>query len=300
MFLNQNLHRAPPEKIRRIRTPTTRKERLLDCILSLSIPPVADRAEKENPDRYPRSSPPSEKMSSRTRLTFHITLSTPTPTPSSPTLTIQITDPRSTTANNLALATWGSSEILANQLHRLPIPDFTATGPGTQTFPILELGAGTGLVGLSAAAIWQQRTCLTDLWPIVPNLEANIAANREELAKYGGSAVCGMLDWDDPETRVLGLGEMVRARVILAADTVYSEEHPALLTKAVVARLERGERARLVMCYPLRIGYLDHIRDLWARLEGAGLVCVLEGRETLDQSWEEDTPYEWCVWRWRE
>ncbi|KAK5140978.1 hypothetical protein LTR32_006358 [Rachicladosporium monterosium] len=120
-------------------------------------------------------------MSSRTRLTFHIAL------PTKPTkLTIQITDPRSTTANNLALATWGSSEILANQLHLLPVPDFSGTGPGTRIFPILELGAGTGLVGLSAAAIWCQRVCLTDLEPIVPNLEANVQVNADVLAGFGG------------------------------------------------------------------------------------------------------------------
>ncbi|TKA69189.1 hypothetical protein B0A55_07080 [Friedmanniomyces simplex] len=241
-------------------------------------------------------------MSSRTRLTFPITLST-TPSPNN-TLQIHITDPRSTTANNLALATWGSSEVLANLLHLLPIPDFSGSGPGTNTFPILELGAGTGLVGLSAAAIWQSWACLTDLPPILPNLEANIALNRDTLTQHGGSAACGVLDWSDPATPILESStppttpSPSRARVILAADTVYSEDHPALLTQAVMARLEKAEPARLVLCYPLRIGYLDHIRELWRLLEEeAGLVCVREGRERLDESWEEETPYEWLETR---
>ncbi|KAK5682677.1 hypothetical protein LTS10_005806 [Elasticomyces elasticus] len=222
-------------------------------------------------------------MSSRTRLTFHVNLSKT----ASDQIVIQIADPQGIIADNLALATWGSSEVLANTLHRLPIPDVSATGLQTDVFPVLELGAGTGLVGLSAAAVWKCWTCLTDLPPILPNLEANVALNRDILAQHGGSAACGH-------------DGAFKARVILAADTVYSEEHPELLTQAVTARLEKSDKARFVMCYPLRIGYLDHIRDLWERLETAGLVCVDEGRESLDKSWDEDTPYEWCVWRWQE
>ncbi|KAK5706249.1 hypothetical protein LTR97_001236 [Elasticomyces elasticus] len=187
-------------------------------------------------------------MSSRTRLAFPVNLSEK----QSDQIIIQITDPRDVSADNLALATWGSSEVLANMLHRLPIPDLSSTGLQTDVFPVLELGAGTGLVGLSAAAVWK---C------------------------HAGA---------------------FKARVILAADTVYSEEHPELLTQAVTARLEKSDKARFVMCYPLRIGYLDHIRDLWERLETAGLICVDEGRESLDKSWDEDTPYEWCIWRWQE
>ncbi|KAK3110071.1 hypothetical protein LTR53_016022 [Teratosphaeriaceae sp. CCFEE 6253] len=239
-------------------------------------------------------------MSSRTRLAFHVPLSTKSPPDN---LVIQITDPRAIAADNLALATWGSSQVLAALLHRLPAPDLTGTGLRTDIFPLLELGAGTGLVGLSAAAVWKTWACLTDLPPLLPQLQANVALNRDALARCGGAAAAGFLDWSAPDEHIFARTSdavAFRARVILAADTVYSEEHPALLTQAVVARLERGPRARLVMCYPLRIGYLDHIRDLWQRLETAGLVCVQEGREMLEESWEEETPYEWCVWRWQD
>ncbi|KAK5741611.1 hypothetical protein LTR17_003816 [Elasticomyces elasticus] len=238
-------------------------------------------------------------MSSRTRLAFNVNLSKT----ASDQIVIQIADPQGIIADNLALATWGSSEVLANMLQRLPIPDLSATGLHTDVFPVLELGAGTGLVGLSAAAVWKCWTCLTDLAPILPNLEANIALNRDILAQHGGSAACGILDWSNPDKHIFestGHAEAFKARVILAADTVYSEEHPELLTQALTARLEKSVKARFVMCYPLRIGYLDHIRDLWERLETAGLICVDEGRESLDKSWDEDTPYEWCVWRWQE
>jgi len=245
-------------------------------------------------------------MSSRTRLSFDVKLNT-----TGQTIKVAIADPSKIQADNLALATWGSSEVLANILHRLPI-DFSSTGVLNSSFPVLELGAGTGLVGISAACIWRTNAILTDLPPIIPNIEANIELNRELLRQQCGIAVCGTLDWANPKCLLLGKQSpeeapqtdeqnvYKRARVIVAADTVYDEDHPELLVSAVKARLDIKLEARLIMCYPLRIGYLDHIRDLWARLEGAGLVCIQEGRESIDESWEEDVPYEWCVWRWQD
>ena len=74
---------------------------------------------------------------------------------------------------------------------------------------------------------------------------------------------------------------MNKAQIILAADTVYSEEHPELLTHAVQAWLSRTDDSRLVICYPLRFGYLDHIRDLWERLEAGGLTSIEEGKQQV-------------------
>ena len=234
-------------------------------------------------------------MSSRTRLSFPVTLDE-----CGRKSTISIADPSSITAENLALATWGSSVVLSNTLHKLPRPDLTGTGLKTSTVSVLELGAGTGLVGLSAAAIWKTTAVLTDLPPIVPNLEANIDLNRDVVARHGGEAHCGVLDWSSPDADVLPkqIGTASSARVVLAADTVYSEEHPELLCRAIASRLERSREARFIMCYPLRIGNLDYIRDLWQRLESMALKSIQEGREELDQDWDEDVECEWSVWAW--
>lgn len=234
-------------------------------------------------------------MSTRSRLDFQVSTANDKP------FKLQFSDPRNVSADNLPLATWGSAQILANALHAFDGIDFSDTR--SHSLSILELGAGTGLVGLSAAVTWRQPVCLTDLPTILPALEANIALNQDVLAASNASATCGVLDWSNPTHAIANLdardgNPYLRARVILAADTVYDEDHPDLLTQAVTARLELDARARFIMCYPLRPGYLDHIRALWSELESARLHCLLEGKAQLDQSWDEDTPYEWSMWSW--
>ena len=64
---------------------------------------------------------------------------------------------------------------------------------------ILELGAGTGLVGLTAAATFQARVVLTDLPEIVPNLERNVEANASVVEARGGNVTVSVLDWNNPE-----------------------------------------------------------------------------------------------------
>ncbi|KAH9828248.1 protein-lysine N-methyltransferase rrg1-like [Teratosphaeria destructans] len=238
-------------------------------------------------------------MSTRTRLSFNVQVDH-----SHQTTTLTIADPSHISADNLALSTWGSSEILANTLHKIDV-DLPETNDMENLLPVLELGAGTGLVGMTAAAAWKTTAVLTDLPPILPNIEANVHLNRAVISQYGGHVRYGTLDWFHPDRLTFGRdpsgGEVdsSQARVILAADTVYSEEHPELLVNVIKCRLEPGQRSRLIICYPLRIGYLDHIRDLWQRLEDADLTCIEEGREHLDQEWEEDVEYEWCVWKWQ-
>nr|POE47018.1 protein-lysine n-methyltransferase rrg1 [Quercus suber] len=233
-------------------------------------------------------------MSTRTRLSFDVK--------SSPaaTIAIQISDPGDLQAENLPLETWGSAEILANQLHAfapaLPKAD------DELTLPVLELGAGTGIAGLTAAAVWHTTSVLTDLPPILPGIQANVQLNQKLLTLQGGQALSGTLDWANPA--VLQLDQEQRstwskAQIILAADTVYSEDHPQLLCNAITTWLAPGSESRFIGCYPLRVGYLDHIRDLWERLEASGLECVHEGREMAPAEWEEDTPYEWCSWAWK-
>lgn len=236
---------------------------------------------------------------------------------------INILEPTDSISDNLALATWGASFILANQLHKIDVSEALAKtssendrkpNPSEQTTPprspILELGAGTALVGLTAALLWRRNAILTDLPNIVTGTAATVGANASALAASNTKVHCGSLDWIRPSTLSFhqpSAGplpdlkpETHRFPIILAADVVYDEEHPDLLLQTVTTWLAPGRESRFVLAYVLRVAYLDVIRDLWEKFEAAGLECVEEGQTTGDASWDEMAPYEWCSWRWKE
>ena len=213
-------------------------------------------------------------------------------------LIIKITEP-DLRAQNLALTTWTSSNVLAGVLHKLPV-DLSSVGE----IPVLELGAGTGLVGLTAAALWKVPVVLTDLPPIVPGLIDNVRLN---VAAVKDLVRCGSLDWDSPDILTVRDGlqyhaDKYKADVIMAADTVYSEEHPELLSKAILRWLAPGPSSRVILTIALRVAYLDHITELWDRLQSAGLEAIMEGQQRDDNAhqWDDECLCEWSVWRWKE
>ncbi|KIW20030.1 hypothetical protein PV08_00605 [Exophiala spinifera] len=218
------------------------------------------------------------------------------PTGQGKNVSIKICEPE-LRAQGLSLTTWTSSFVLARQLHTLDVQPSHST-----SLPVLELGAGTGLVGLTAAAVWKTHVCSTDLAPLLPGIAANIALN---LDCTEGRVDCGSLDWDSPELLKLENGSTLNpdndpASVILAADTIYSEEHPELLSKTILRWLAPGPSARVIIAYPLRVAYLDYLRELWELLEAGGLEAFEEGKEQADvKDWDDECLIEWCVWRWK-
>lgn len=190
----------------------------------------------------------------------------------------------------------------------MKFPADSATISPKSTVPILELGAGTGLVGISAAAIWNLPVVLTDLEPIVPALATNIDLNKEILKGDAKKAICGTLDWNKPAflSIIEASGEISipssnKAHIILAADTVYSEEHPHLLSTVVLEWLSRDANARFIITYAMRVAYLDEIRELWQLLEAGGLEAVSEGQNRATAAlFDDECLCEWSVWRWRQ
>lgn len=248
------------------------------------------------------------KLYSPANTTFHILTDKATST-----IPIQIAAP-DIKAENLPLSTWTASVVLANQLHKLEslLPKSTRETSINSSIPVLELGAGTGLVGLSAACLWKTTAILTDLDPILPGLVANVALNRATITRHGGVAACGSLDWSRPGTLALAKAEDVhkmqtvpssrKARIILAADTIYDSDHPELLTNAIFEWLEKSTDARVCICYPLRVAYLDEIRELWQRLEDGGLENLTEGKEMHvgdSPNGDDEALCEWSIWHWK-
>lgn len=226
---------------------------------------------------------------------------------------IKINEDPSLRTDNLTLITWGTSLILARQLRSITIPPaaLITTSP---CGPILELGAGTGLVGLAAAAVWKSRVTLTDLAPIIAGLAMNISLNEKLLAEHDGSASHGALDWSEPAAVTLyrtldGKREEVacteenKPSVILAADTVYDEQHPDLLSSVISKWLRRDQNSRVIISYPLRCCYLDEIRGVWEKFAEVGLESVEEGQERMksdDVKFDDEELHEWSVWKWKE
>jgi hypothetical protein len=191
------------------------------------------------------------------------------------------------TADNLGLKTWASSYLLSKRLAMLDLPVASRA---------LELGAGTGLVGLAAAATLGIEVLLTDLPEIVPNLKRNIETNRH----LGVEVQAEVLDWrnvPDPLPKQEDTFELV-----MAADPLYSSEHPKLLVDMVKVWLRKSPQARAVVEMPLRDGYQAERNDFRRRMLDGGLVIADEGTETGWDDWGEkggEVRCWWSVWRWQ-
>lgn len=109
------------------------------------------------------------------------------------------------TGDSLGLKTWGSSYLLAlmlGQFAETSMRHLLAAdregGPATA----LELGSGTGLLGLAAAAIWKSKVVLSDLPIIMANLVFNVEQNRQIIESLGGQVDSGALTWGGEEDEI--------------------------------------------------------------------------------------------------
>jgi predicted nicotinamide N-methyase len=136
---------------------------------------------------------------------------------------------------------WEGARELVREISRGEIAERFAAGA-----PVLELGAGTGLAGLSAASLGAHAV-LTDVRAIASGvLQRNVRLNERVDAAAGvqasswhpratavgdGSAACHTLDWYAPALEQLGDEARVPpGLIILAADCVW---HVNLLSEFV-------------------------------------------------------------------
>lgn len=215
-------------------------------------------------------------------------------------------------AENLCLTIWTSSFMLSNLLYKLNIERSQLKPQDESKYSVLELGAGVGLSGISAAVVWGTRSLLTDLPTIVPGSQVNANYNAELVRANGGHVACGTLDWKHPDTitmyspngegkRTIKVDDETAFPVILAADTMYTDEHPRLLTETILTCLKRSSTSRAIIIHPLRIAYIEHTREFWGRMEEGGLVAAEEGREEIDlKEWDDEKLHEWSVWKWKD
>ncbi|KAJ8439745.1 hypothetical protein Cgig2_009569 [Carnegiea gigantea] len=104
---------------------------------------------------------------------------------------------------------------------------------------ILELGSGTGLVGIAAAAILGADVTVTDLAPVIGNLEFNVAANSEVIAGGGGGVSVAELSWGNVD-QMEKVGR--EYDLILGSDVVYHNHLYEPLMETLRYFLVGGER----------------------------------------------------------
>ena len=208
-------------------------------------------------------------------------------------LTIDLHEP-SMTEDNFGLKTWTSSLVLSRLLPTLQrfVPDKGS---------ILELGAGTGLLGLSAAYLWKADVLLSDLPVVVPNLEHNLLLNRDIIQDGGGRVSVRALDWSDKGDIPNVNSEQFK--VILAADPIYSPDHPTIFVHTISKWLKNNADARLVLALPLRGLYQAERLKLRELLKEARLKMLEDGTDVAYDDWytREGEPVEvkcwWSIWQ---
>jgi predicted nicotinamide N-methyase len=147
--------------------------------------------------------------------------------------------------------------LLAQELRKILSDEVQKRGIKTA----LELGSGTGLVGIAAAKVLGLQVTLTDhLEEVNHNLASNAKRNDTKCQ------IC-LLDWNSPGKSPMD-GQTFD--IILASDFMYSQEHASLVT-AMLSRFTRSQGLALV-AYPLRLSNVDMIQSFHSELDGRWII----------------------------
>ena len=148
---------------------------------------------------------------------------------STPPREIELTDdgPSLTVAQEFhgttGLQVWDAGIVLLRFLASAPVAAVLATHPR-----VVELGSGTGAVGIAAAALGGE-VVMTDLAEVLPLLRHNVALNTEVVARANGSMSVVELRW--------GVGavprELANPELVLLSDCVFETATATLLVETL-------------------------------------------------------------------
>lgn len=169
----------------------------------------------------------------------------------------------SLTGDNLGMKTWGSALILGNRLVQSTTKDYLVS-------PVLELGSGTGLVGMICCILGYE-TIMTDLKEIIPNLQDNVDLNslKDKLKIHE-------LDWSDPSSFIKEYGD-AKYKTIILSDPIYSSMHPYWVINMINKFLDvEDNRSRILLQIPIRRSFEKERELLWDLINENGFQVVEE------------------------
>ncbi|KAF8193533.1 putative methyltransferase-domain-containing protein [Mycena galopus ATCC 62051] len=156
--------------------------------------------------------------------------------------------------------TWGGACVLSEIIAAQPADFGLVTDPLSPPLRVLELGAGTGLVGLVLATVAKSigvdsvTVVSTDFYPsVLDNLASNIST-AFSTPNRSISISSHFLDWSTFSKNNIELPPPVDTPfdVILGADVVYEPEHAPWIHACVSRLLAPGSSSQFHLVVPLR------------------------------------------------
>jgi len=152
------------------------------------------------------------------------------------------------TRDSIGTGTWTGGVVLARLLESLCLESWSGETSQdsfineVQHFPVVELGAGTGLVGLAALlSCGFEKVTFTDLdGPVLENLSYNVSCNVETWRQNGkvvsDSFSIQPLDWH----AILDL-ELPSCGYLVGAELLYEQDSVELLLSVISAFFAKAE-----------------------------------------------------------
>lgn len=154
---------------------------------------------------------------------------------------------------------------------------------------VLDLGAGTGLVGLVAARLGAQAT-LVDVPHVVPLLARNAAADAAD--NRGGGLEVDLcvreLWWGDEEQCAALVADRGPFDVVLCCELVYQQYPEVLDLLLATLRALVAPHGQVLFAYQFRDGGGYSDADFFRKLGSSGFSAAPEeGLDAWDESWDE-------------
>lgn len=178
------------------------------------------------------------------------------------------------TEDKVGNITWGASLELAKQI----VNNNTSFWLEKSEVPLLELGAGTGLVTIVLRILGYQ-VISTDLPEILDNLGKNMDLNNLSYTKSSASETIinksslhlTSLDWRSPGEFLLRTNCKHGYKCVILSDPVYSPQHPYWVRDTVSAVLSKDPSSRVVFMIGRRDRFQDVRDNMWYLMRSLGL-----------------------------